>query len=250
MAEEKREFKEAFGLRVYKDGKIENIKSNKEVGFVANSGDYSVYLPDLKTTLKVAVVMIAVWKNDGVLPDVPKKWKILYKDGDKLNCSIDNLDYVDITIHPYTKPDEARDKLYELKLKKVELIEEIEELDEQILDLTWMIASGEKHITKLERIEQDKKRLEARRALTPVVPKPKHKKPTKKLGRPIGSTISIYVINRFDHTYEEMSLKAASKFLGIAEATVSQYASQSTIVPSNQKYAITKNLGDTWDLME
>lgn len=250
MAEEVREFKEAFGLRVYKDGKIENIKSNKEVGFVSNTGDLNVYVPDLKTTYKSCIVVLALWKNNGILPDVPRKWKILYKDGDKLNCSLDNLDYVDITDKPHKTPNEALENLYKLKLKKVDLIEQIEELDEQILDLTWMIASGEKHYNRVEKIEQDKKRLEAGRNKPASVPKPKHKKPVKKLGRPVGSTAPIYVVNRFDHTYDEMSLKETSEFLGLSETTVSNYASQSTIVPGNQKYALTRNLGDTWDLME
>lgn len=249
MAEEKSEFKDKFGLRVYKNGDVENLKSGNNVGFISNSGEYLAYVPDLKTTYKIAILVLALWKNNGILPDIPRKWKILYRDGDKLNCSLENLDYVDITDNPHKTPNEAKEKLYQLKLKKAKMIEEIEELDEEILDLTWMIASGEKVVNRANRIEEDKKRLEAKKQhRTPQV-KVEHKKPKKKLGRPIGSSL-IYLINRFDQTYDEMSLSDVAKKLGISESTASGYATQSTVVPGNVKYALTRNLGLVWDLMD
>ena len=249
MAEEKSEFKDKFGLRVYKNGDVENLKSGNDVGFLSNSGEYLAYVPDLKTTYKIAILVLALWKNNGILPDVPKKWKILYKDGDKLNCSLDNLDYVDITDNPHKTPDEAKENLYKLKLKKAKMIEEIEELDEEILDLTWMIASGEKVVNRANRIEEDKKRLEAKKQhRTPQV-KVEHKKPKKKLGRPIGVS-NVYLVDRFSHTYDEISPAEAGKRLGLSESTISDYASKNMIVPGNQKYALTRDLGMTWELLD
>ena len=92
-----------------------------------------MYLPEMKTTYKCAIVILSVWKNNGILPSIPKKWKIVYKDGDNLNCSLDNLDYVDTTNIDYKDKNSAKELYYEYSKSLYELckvkdykIEEIE----------------------------------------------------------------------------------------------------------------------------
>lgn len=239
------EFKEALGLKIYKDGRIENKKSGREIGYINTSGELEVYVPEKKKGYKVSILMITVWKNNGILPEIPKKWKIIYKDGNHMNCHIDNLDYVDTNVNTYISPESVlRDRLKKLNSKKACILEELVEIEKEIISITSKLKAknnkiDSEAISKLN--ERKKKRYE----------EIKSKKSTatpKRKGRPFGKSF-IYLVDKYSQDYFYISPAEAGEKLGIHEDTASAYARKSMIVPGNPRYALTKNLCDTWDLL-
>lgn len=237
------ESKTIFGLIVYKDGTIKNAKSGKKVGYVSTSGELCTYVPEKRLTYKTSIIMIAVWLNNGVFPEKPKTWKIIYKDGDNMNCSLDNLDYIDTSKDTYKfVGNELKNKIKELKIEKKELFKQIKEIDNQILKFTSELASTNK-VYKYTKTDALREEFNSKRA-----PKITYKKDAKPRGRKPGSG-GVYLIDKFSQDYEFITVANASKKLGVSEGFINGLAAKSSIVHSNPRYALTRNFGNVWDLM-
>jgi hypothetical protein len=184
--------------------------------------------------------MLAAWKNNGILPEPPKKWKIVYNDDNPLNCALSNLDYIDIDKDEYKlSKDILKENLAELIHKKEELKKEIDELDKEILKVASKIAKQPRN-TKYEKLEKGES-IEGT-----SIKKPKTE--SRGRGRPLGSG-GAYLIDSFAQDYEFLSIKDISEKLCLSESTTSVYATKGIQIPNNPRYSVTRNIGDVWELM-
>ena len=83
------------GLTFYKNGTLIG-KSGKEIGQIGVTGEIVFTFPDSKQYMKLSIAICALFKNNGKFPNSVRDWKITYLDGNKLNCSVDNLEFTDI----------------------------------------------------------------------------------------------------------------------------------------------------------
>lgn len=239
------------GYKFFRDGKVFG-KKGKSIGRIGPTGELVFTMYDDGKYMKTAVAICALFKNNGEFPKSIRDWKITYKDGNKLNCSADNLEFESVDKESKLEDIEGFKPVYKSLIadlkKALQLVydsgyrkgssDATRMQTSEINQLKRMIVKEKRDRELIDkynkRIEENKKMLEEKMEIV-------KKKTKQKI-----EDLEIYLIDIVNDDYEISNINdLMTKFDIDKNKVISLYRSHSLF---KGRYCLTTSLGDIWDL--
>ena len=222
-------YKEYRGIKFYPNGTAYN-RYNKKVGYLRKDNNVMISFRNPIEHKKLDYIIASLFLNDGVF-DNPNDIVIQHKDGDKTNCSIDNLQifktnkYTDISDKIQTENDEV--KLLKSIISKLQnennnLIEELQTLRKRKNANSYKITDGNDTTIQTETVSKRKNAYDK----------------------------EVYLIDRTKNDYEVYKVRDICDRFNMDVKTVNYRCKSHSKFGEFNKYILTDTLSDIWDLIQ